>query len=281
MSRYALEWAKQQVPDDPAAKVILLLLADCAEGAKHEGTVTRAGVAQEASLDHATTADAIDRLKAQGLLGMDDPSYWGVSQASKFNLNIPASWRCVAAKPPRKAPGQGERPTAVYRLYDRDGRLLYVGISDKPEHRFGQHERDKYWWRDVVTREVTWYPDRRLAEAEEYRAIASEAPEYNIDVAGVSRFDGRPQEDRQRRYVTANSRLGKFEKVLVRLGEDIEANAFEGAELPLADSLAERYGVDAVTVQQALRSLRQTGVVVEHTGGKYWPARRSRRWTRP
>ena len=40
--------------------------------------------------------------------------------------------------------------TALYRLYDDDGELLYVGITDSPGTRMAQHKAQKAWWGDVI-----------------------------------------------------------------------------------------------------------------------------------
>ncbi|MDX3520761.1 GIY-YIG nuclease family protein [Streptomyces scabiei] len=69
--------------------------------------------------------------------------------------------------------------TAVYRLRDRKGRLLYVGISNDPEFRWRQHQSVKPWWSDVSAKEVTWYDTRALALQAEAEAIHAEQPLYN------------------------------------------------------------------------------------------------------
>jgi prevent-host-death family protein len=72
-----------------------------------------------------------------------------------------------------------EERTAVYRLYDEAGRLLYIGISYQPEVRFEQHSELKSWWADVARREIEWFDDRPTAAAAEALAIRTEDPEYN------------------------------------------------------------------------------------------------------
>lgn len=69
--------------------------------------------------------------------------------------------------------------TALYRCFDADDELLYVGISKDPKTRFEQH-RDKPWWRDVTMRVVEWYDNRPAAEHAERKAIQSEGPRYNV-----------------------------------------------------------------------------------------------------
>lgn len=54
--------------------------------------------------------------------------------------------------------------TALYRLYDANGVLLYIGISGDPKRRFRQHARTKHWWPEVVRKEEVWFDTRREAE---------------------------------------------------------------------------------------------------------------------
>jgi predicted GIY-YIG superfamily endonuclease len=74
-------------------------------------------------------------------------------------------------------PGKGDE-TAVYRLYDADGRLLYVGISRDPVVRWGQHQ-GKRWWPKVATYAVDWHVDRESAAVAETEAIRQEKPSHN------------------------------------------------------------------------------------------------------
>jgi hypothetical protein len=69
-------------------------------------------------------------------------------------------------------------PTALYRLYDESGALLYVGITNMPNVRFATHSL-RAWWSEVARKEIEWHPDRRVAEAFEIQAIGEERPRYN------------------------------------------------------------------------------------------------------
>ncbi|MFE2164852.1 GIY-YIG nuclease family protein [Streptomyces sp. NPDC059447] len=70
--------------------------------------------------------------------------------------------------------------TALYRLYDADGRLLYVGISANPEQRWKGHEvYSGRWWALVTEKVIEWHADRELALAHEFLAIWREAPAHN------------------------------------------------------------------------------------------------------
>lgn len=69
---------------------------------------------------------------------------------------------------------------ALYRHFDGDGVLLYVGISANTANRRVQHIQKAKWLRFQATERVTWLPDRADAEREEESAILQENPVFNI-----------------------------------------------------------------------------------------------------
>lgn len=71
------------------------------------------------------------------------------------------------------------QPTAVYRLYARDGRLLYVGMTNNPDVRFAYHALTRRWWQDIEEKVIEWHPDRATARQHEAAAIKGEAPVHN------------------------------------------------------------------------------------------------------
>lgn len=73
----------------------------------------------------------------------------------------------------------GDDPTAVYRLYDGQEALLYVGMSFDLAARMAGHAARSPWWGDVARKTMQWYPTRREASAAETAAIAAERPRYN------------------------------------------------------------------------------------------------------
>lgn len=71
-------------------------------------------------------------------------------------------------------------PTALYRIFDSCGKLLYVGISCNAAARMAGHAAEnKRWWRQVAEIKVEWLPNRAVALDAERAAIASENPVYN------------------------------------------------------------------------------------------------------
>lgn len=74
--------------------------------------------------------------------------------------------------------GRAYTGTSVYRLYDADDRLLYVGLANRPAERWGTHAGQP-WWPLVVRKEITRYPTREEALRVEAAAIIGEDPLHN------------------------------------------------------------------------------------------------------
>lgn len=68
---------------------------------------------------------------------------------------------------------------AVYRCYNAQGELLYVGETNWPKDRMRHHERDKPWWPEVDRIDIVWYGSYREALDAEAAAIAAELPRWN------------------------------------------------------------------------------------------------------
>ena len=75
--------------------------------------------------------------------------------------------------------------TALYRHFDADGRLLYVGISLNAIARLTQHRLTAHWFRSIARIEIEWHESRELAEAAEREAIKQERPAHNVVHAGM------------------------------------------------------------------------------------------------
>ncbi len=73
-----------------------------------------------------------------------------------------------------------QRPSQVYRLFDIEGRLLYVGVSVNAHARLEQHRRDKPWAATIARIDVTEFATRHEAEDAEAAAIRDESPIHNI-----------------------------------------------------------------------------------------------------
>jgi len=68
----------------------------------------------------------------------------------------------------------------VYRIFDKTGRLIYIGCTYNPEMRINSH-RTTIWWGDQIHRiKLTVHPNKRAGHAAEKIAIHSEHPRWNI-----------------------------------------------------------------------------------------------------
>lgn len=71
------------------------------------------------------------------------------------------------------------RETTLYRLYDRSGSLVYVGITWQFEERIKQHRRHSAWFDQVDHWTTETFPDRRRAKRVETDSIRREQPRFN------------------------------------------------------------------------------------------------------
>jgi hypothetical protein len=70
--------------------------------------------------------------------------------------------------------------TQLYRHFDGNGVLLYVGVTRKLGWRLLAHQRNAGWWRDVRTVTITSpYRTRKEALEAEAEAINVERPKFN------------------------------------------------------------------------------------------------------
>jgi len=76
----------------------------------------------------------------------------------------------------------------LYRHFDADGRLLYVGISFCAVRRNAQHQRTALWFPDVRTITIEELPSKSAAVAAERRAITRTKPSKNRKAGKPLRF---------------------------------------------------------------------------------------------
>lgn len=68
----------------------------------------------------------------------------------------------------------------LYRFYDADDNLLYIGITNNPRVRFSQHNASKHWFKHVTRSTMEHFATRQELEIAEIAAIQSERPKYNL-----------------------------------------------------------------------------------------------------
>lgn len=70
--------------------------------------------------------------------------------------------------------------TTLYRFYDADDRLLYIGISERGPERWKAHRKDKPWWGELARTTTEHYETRAEALEAERAAIIAEKPLHNV-----------------------------------------------------------------------------------------------------
>lgn len=70
--------------------------------------------------------------------------------------------------------------TTLYRFFDADGALLYVGITKNGAQRWHEHSKSKEWWGRVASTTVEHYDTRAAALDAERAAIVAERPLFNV-----------------------------------------------------------------------------------------------------
>lgn len=71
-------------------------------------------------------------------------------------------------------------PHVLYRFYDEDGSLLYIGITLDLPARMRAHRGDKPWWTEVYRIEIEHFDSRPEVDRAERESILNERPKYNV-----------------------------------------------------------------------------------------------------
>lgn len=96
-------------------------------------------------------------------------------------------------------------PHALYRFFDADGTLLYVGLTSDPGRRWKSHEANQPWWHLVRRAEMEMFPSREAVRAAEKAAIVAECPKHNV---AHSKHPPRRQGPPRAKKAVRNSAIG-------------------------------------------------------------------------
>lgn len=75
--------------------------------------------------------------------------------------------------------GRKSKRTALYRHFDAEGVLIYVGITDSMPKRTDQHRRNSAWFQFVADTTTEMFDTRTAASNAEREAIKTEGPVFN------------------------------------------------------------------------------------------------------
>lgn len=113
----------------------------------------------------------------------------------------------------------------LYRLFDNEDRLLYVGISSKWYERLHQHEKNQPWWNTVATIKLEQFDSRSEVEEAEKLAIKTEKPLHNRQHSMT--FEGNQEHfDKLKFYTFHDVPVDDQHAELIRWAKHFAQNAF-------------------------------------------------------
>lgn len=164
---------------------------------------------------------------------------------------------------------------SVYRFFNKEGELLYVGMSRDPDKRERAHSRNAAdtWYPKAVRRNIVWYNDRIAAEKAEMEAITNESPLFNIQGNFYGSYDWQRRFDQ--RKIRMKALMRGSTQPLYRLTADLFRVDIETGRLPGGTKLekpevyGEPLGISGVTVKAGLDLLVEE-VLLRSVGSGYY-----------
>lgn len=152
-------------------------------------------------------------------------------------------------------PDSPER-TALYRYFDANEGLLYIGISIDPDGRLKVH-RDNHapWVNEVSRRAVEWHGSRPLALKAEAEAIKAERPRYN----GKHNYDDAPFDPASWPKVTASRKVAAITELM--RSEILDGRWVHGKRIPSLRTLGDAAGASIRIVSKASVILQSEGLL--------------------
>jgi hypothetical protein len=159
------------------------LLAWAGEGVRFRMSDACAMARQQLKMGRNAFRNAIVELEHAGLVTVEHLKGGRNPQPGTVAHRTPQISTSIQLDPER-AINSFRRPlgahSAVYRIFNTEGELLYVGCTRSMPQRWRGHARTQPWWHEVALWTNQWFATRRQALDEENRAIAVESPRYNI-----------------------------------------------------------------------------------------------------
>jgi predicted GIY-YIG superfamily endonuclease len=160
--------------------------------------------------------------------------------------------------------------TALYRHFDANGDLLYIGISKDPEGRWMAHRGNQEPWIHKAVRRVDeWYDSRSEALGAEAKAIRAERPPFN----GTHNHDDAPFDPAAWPAITDQPKVPAI-AALIR-AEITSGRWSPGQRLPTLRAMGDAVGAHMRIVSQASVLLQREGLLDFQPGLGLFVARQS------
>jgi predicted GIY-YIG superfamily endonuclease len=164
--------------------------------------------------------------------------------------------------------------TALYRYFDANGDLLYIGISIDPDGRLKAHRHGHApWVGEVARRAIEWRDSRPLALKAEEEAIRAERPRFN----GKHNYDDAPFDPSTWPKVTAGRKVASLAELM--RSEIRDGRWAYGQRIPSLRTLGEAAGASSCIVSKASVILQSEGILDFRSGHGLFVTRR--RWSGP
>lgn len=148
--------------------------------------------------------------------------------------------------------------TALYRFYDAEEMLLYIGISWQPDERWADHRLGarKEWTSLIASRTLTWFDTRAEAQAAEIAAIKDEKPLYN----GTHNYESVPFDPSGWPNLTDTYR--KVTALAEVMRAEITSGRWpHGHRIPFTREIAAATGLSHGSATRAVRILQSEGLL--------------------
>jgi len=163
------------------------------------------------------------------------------------------------------------KPTCLYRHYDKDDNLLYVGISLSAYTRLSQHKSNSEWAATAVKMTTEPFNSRVDALEAEKKAIINEKPLFNVVHNHNKTKDQEP--DYVRVYMDNVCKLSQLEhgvtNMLLPLVELMSNNNIVDTRNELKEYVAKHSGITAHTLSNRLTRLIELTAIKRIGVGRY------------
>src|SRR5438132_2180190 len=149
-------------------------------------------------------------------------------------------------------------PTAVYRFFDADDALLYIGISIDPDERWKAHRygTDRNGWpKEAVRRTIEWRDSRPEALKAEEEAIKAERPLYNEK----HNYDDADFDPASWPRATPGRKVASIAELM--RSEILDGRWALGQRIPSLRTLGDAVGASSVMVSKASAILQGEGLL--------------------
>lgn len=102
----------------------------------------------------------------------------------------------------------------LYRHFDADGNLLYVGISLSAVHRLSQHKKYASWFSNIKRVEIEHFATRKEVLDAERIAVATENPKCNTNLRKHPKSTAQEERQKMRIHYAEQCRIELTERLV-------------------------------------------------------------------